>query len=71
MNQIRAFAPATIANFNVGYDVLGVSLNNIGDEVKLTINNTKMNKIIEIVNGETLPKDVEKNCAGSYFYFSV
>jgi homoserine kinase len=62
MRQVNAFAPATIANFNEGYDVLGVSLNNIGDEVKLIINDTNLNKIIEIKNGETLPKSIDKNC---------
>lgn len=62
MKTIRAFAPATIANFNVGYDVLGASLNNIGDEVELTTNGTETNRIIEIKNGEYLPKAIEKNC---------
>lgn len=62
MKSIRAFAPATIANFNVGYDVLGASLNNIGDEVVLTINGTKTNAITEIENGDFLPKEVNKNC---------
>ena len=46
MRNIKAFAPATIANFNVGYDILGLSLNNIGDEVELWI--------IFIGSGETL-----------------
>ncbi|MCZ4409051.1 homoserine kinase [Cryomorphaceae bacterium 1068] len=62
MKSITAFAPATLANFNVGYDILGLSLNNIGDEVELTFNNTGTNKIIEIINGDGLPYEVEKNC---------
>jgi homoserine kinase len=62
MKNIKAFAPATIANFNVGYDVLGLSLNNIGDEVELTFNGTKENKIIQIINGDNLPTDIDENC---------
>ena len=62
MNSIKAFAPATIANFNVGYDVLGLSLNGVGDEVELTFNGTLENKIIDIINGANLPKGVEENC---------
>jgi len=62
MKSITAFAPATIANFNVGYDVLGISLNNIGDEVELTFNGTVENKIIKIINGDNLPKEVDVNC---------
>ena len=35
MKKICAFAPATIANVNVGFDVLGLSLSTIGDKVEL------------------------------------
>ncbi|PCJ01087.1 MAG: homoserine kinase [Flavobacteriales bacterium] len=62
MKNIKAFAPATIANFNVGYDVLGLSLNNIGDEVELTFNDTNENKIIQIINGDNLPYEIDENC---------
>ena len=62
MKNIKAFAPATIANFNVGYDILGLSLNNIGDEVELTFNGTKENKISKIINGDNLPYEIDKNC---------
>lgn len=62
MESIKAFAPATIANFNVGFDVLGLSLNNIGDEVELTLNGTENNRIVAIVNGAQLPTAVEENC---------
>jgi len=62
MKNIKAFAPATIANFNVGYDILGLSLNNIGDEVEITFNNKNSNKIVRIINGDNLPIDIDKNC---------
>jgi homoserine kinase len=62
MKSVTAFAPATLANFNVGYDILGLSLNNIGDEVELTFNGTDENKITQITNGDNLPYNVDKNC---------
>jgi len=62
MKTIKVFAPATIANINVGFDVLGMSLNDIGDRVELTFNGSEENRIIEITNGDNLPTDVSKNC---------
>lgn len=62
MKTVCAFAPATIANVNVGYDVLGMSLGTIGDKVEVSFNDTITNNIVEIVNGDQLPTNVEKNC---------
>jgi len=62
MNQITAYAPATMANFNVGYDVLGLSLNDIGDEVELRFNGTEENNILDIINGKGLPMNRDQNC---------
>ena len=33
MNEIKIFSPASVANISCGFDVLGVCLNNIGDEM--------------------------------------
>ncbi|NCP20639.1 MAG: homoserine kinase [Flavobacteriales bacterium CG_4_9_14_0_2_um_filter_35_242] len=62
MKTIRAFAPATIANINVGFDVLGLALNELGDTVELIDNHSDKNKIIEIKNGANLPFEVDENC---------
>lgn len=62
MNNIKVFAPATIANINVGFDVLGLALNNIGDTVVLEKNKTSQNKIIAINNGNNLPYEIAQNC---------
>ncbi len=62
MKTIKAFAPATIANFNVGYDVLGVALSHIGDEVELAFNGKQENRIVAMINGEHLPVEADKNC---------
>jgi len=62
MKTACAFAPATIANVSVGFDVLGLALNTIGDKVEVTFNNTSENVITEMLNGEGLPQEPEKNC---------
>ncbi|MCO6500612.1 MAG: homoserine kinase [Vicingus serpentipes] len=62
MKSIKVFAPATIANVNVGFDSLGLALSNVGDTIELTVNNTQENKITEIVNGGSIPLDVDQNC---------
>lgn len=62
MKSVKAFAPATIANFNVGYDVLGVALSQMGDMVELTFNEQEENKITSIIGSNNLPTDVHKNC---------
>ena len=65
MKSVTVFAPATIANFNVGYDILGLALTGIGDEVTLSHNGSNKNKIVEIINDSGLPKDLDKNCCST------
>lgn len=62
MEKIIGFAPATIANFSVGFDVLGMALESVGDRIELVKNNTKDNKILEIEGGAGLPMEADKNC---------
>ena len=33
MEEVKVFAPATVANVSCGFDVLGFCLDHIGDEV--------------------------------------
>jgi len=60
--SICAFAPATIANLNVGFDILGMALSTVGDKVKVTLNSSSENKILQIINGPGIPTDSAKNC---------
>lgn len=62
MKELTVFAPATLANFNVGYDVLGLSLNGVGDTIDLKLNGTTENRVVEIINGDGLPMEADKNC---------
>jgi homoserine kinase len=63
MNEIRVFCPATIANINCGFDILGLCLEGIGDEMVLRKTAEKGIKIIKIV-GADLPLENENNVAG-------
>jgi len=63
MNEIKLFAPATIANVSCGFDVLGLCLDTVGDEMIIRRTPEKGVKITKIV-GQDLPLETEKNVAG-------
>ncbi|MDD8014243.1 MAG: homoserine kinase [Acidobacteriota bacterium] len=63
--QIRAFAPATVANVGSGFDVFGFALHQPGDEVFLKIIPRPGVTITRITGDEgKLPVDPTKNTAG-------
>lgn len=63
MNEIKIFAPATIANVSCGFDVLGLALDNVGDE--MTIRKVEKKGIfITKITGQNLPLETHKNVAG-------
>lgn len=62
-NEIRLFAPATIANLACGFDVLGVALDSVGDEMVIRKTNKKGIIISKIV-GQQLPLETNENVAG-------
>lgn len=63
MNEIKVFCPATIANLNCGFDILGCCLVGIGDEMIFRKTNDKGIKIVKIT-GANLPYETHKNVAG-------
>ncbi|AWI26074.1 homoserine kinase [Flavobacterium pallidum] len=63
MNEIKLFSPATIANLSCGFDVLGVCLDNVGDEMIVRKSDVKGVRITKIV-GADLPLETEKNVSG-------
>ncbi|WP_457618349.1 homoserine kinase [Lutibacter sp.] len=63
MNELKIFTPATIANISCGFDVLGLALDTIGDEMtikKVTQKGIRITKII----GQNIPTETHKNVAG-------
>lgn len=63
MTQIKLFCPATIANLSCGFDVLGLCLDNAGDEMIVRKTAEKGVRITKIV-GADLPLETEKNVSG-------
>ena len=64
-SEVRAFAPATVANLGPGYDVLGLALSGPGDTV-LARRVPGRGLRIAAVRGDDglLPLDAARNCAG-------
>ena len=62
MNQIKIFSPASVSNICCGFDVLGFSIDGIGDELKITKSTNKGVNIKEI-KGYNVPLDNNKNTA--------
>ena len=61
--EIKVFCPATIANISCGFDVLGVALDAVGDEMVVRKVEEKGIRIIKLT-GQDLPLETEKNVAG-------
>ncbi len=66
---IKVFAPASVANVAVGFDILGFALENPGDEI-IVREGTKPGLVITEIQGAggKLPFDVMKNTAGYAAY---
>ena len=67
MKTVRVFAPATVANVAVGFDILGFAINRPGDEIVATLNPETSGLMITNITGtgdKTLPYEVEQNTAG-------
>lgn len=63
LKKVKAFAPASIGNLSVGFDILGLAIDGIGDEVIVTLSEkpgVRLNKIYG--NSNSLSLDPEKNC---------
>ena len=63
MEEIKIFAPASVANVSCGFDVLGFCLGPVGDEMLIRKSSSKGVRITKI-EGQDLPYDVKKNVAG-------
>jgi homoserine kinase len=63
---IKIFAPASVANVGVGFDILGFALEKPGDEIIARFSDQPGLRITRITGapGKKLPYEVEKNTAG-------
>ncbi len=59
----RAFAPSTVANIAIGFDILGMAVPVLGDRV--SVNKIECGVVIDKITGiDNLPMEAEKNTAG-------
>jgi homoserine kinase len=65
MSGIKAFAPASIGNIGVGFDIMGLALEQPGDEVIARKSDQKGVRITKMTGHQgKLPYEPEKNTAG-------
>ena len=66
LNEVKVFAPATLANLGCGYDVLGLAISGPGDEIIIRKKDTGSGITITSITGDDgkLPLDATKNTAG-------
>ncbi|RME99877.1 MAG: homoserine kinase [Bacteroidetes bacterium] len=65
--EVRVFAPATVANVAVGFDILGFALEQPGDQIVVRFAPAQKGLKISTITGtgeKRLPLDPEKNTAG-------
>lgn len=71
-NEIRAFAPATVANLGPGFDVLGLAVQSPGDVVVAREAARPGVHIVDITGDDgRLPRDAERNTAGIAARFTL
>ncbi|MDA8731528.1 homoserine kinase [Flavobacteriaceae bacterium] len=63
MKEIKIFTPATVANISCGFDILGLCLDTVGDEMIVREVSEKGIKITK-VTGQNLPLETHRNVAG-------
>ncbi len=62
---IKVFAPASVGNCIVGFDIMGLALNEPGDEIIAKFSDKKGLRITTITGAKgRIPKEIEKNTAG-------
>lgn len=65
LNEVKVFAPASVANVSCGFDVMGFALDYPGDEIIARKSEKPGIRITKITGEEgVLPTSVEKNTAG-------
>jgi homoserine kinase len=63
MKEIKIFTPATVANVSCGFDILGLCLDTVGDEMIVREVPEKGVRLTKIT-GQELPLETHKNVAG-------
>ena len=62
MKNIKVFCPGSVANISCGFDILGLCLDNIGDEIIVT-EKKEPGIELELTGNYKTPNDINKNAA--------
>ena len=62
MKSIKVFCPGSVANISCGFDILGLCLDNIGDEIVVTQTKKKWIEL-DICGDYIVTRDINKNAA--------
>ena len=64
-DEVTAFAPATVANVGLGFDILGMAVDGAGDRVTARRVRREGVRLVGVTgDGGRLPREAEKNTAG-------
>ena len=61
MKHIRVFAPGTVANLGCGFDVMGLTLDGVGDLLEIGAEEGAEGLEIRNLSGMNLPENIEEN----------
>ena len=61
MKYIKVFAPGTVANLGCGFDVMGLTLDGVGDVLEVGVEENAEGFEIRNRSGVELPEDIESN----------
>ena len=62
MKSIKVYCPGSVANLSCGFDILGLCLDNVGDEMTVSIINEPVLKL-DFCDGYKVTSDIKKNAA--------
>lgn len=63
-NKIKIFAPATISNLGCGFDIIGLAIESVGDEMLIKTNKSEKIRITQITGYNNIPYQTSENVAG-------
>ena len=62
IKQVKIYSPASIANLGPGFDVFGIAIDGLGDNITLeTIGEAEVKIAVEGVGSDNIPVEPEKN----------
>ena len=72
IKQVKVYSPASIANLGPGFDVFGIAIDGIGDNLTLAkFDEVEVKIAVEGVGSDNIPVEPEKNSAGAILLHAI